>query len=54
MNDPKYKIVGLYEDKKITLDFAADDVEAHTKRAKFAASFSSSWKIKIEPFTENL
>ena len=47
-----YKIIGIYDEKKITLKTVNDEAEAETERKRFAASFSSSWKVMIEPSTE--
>lgn len=47
-----YKIVGIYEDKRVTLKTVDDEAEAETERRRFAACFSSSWTIKVERSAE--
>lgn len=54
MKTERFKIVGIYEDKKVTLKTVNDEMEAETERSRFASSFSSSWTIKIEKSPEVL
>lgn len=44
----RYKIVGLYDDKKVTLKTVNDEIEAEETRREYAQAFTSSWTIKIE------
>lgn len=52
MKTERYKIVGIYDEKKVTLKTVNDEAEAETERMRFAASFSSSWKVTVEKSTE--
>ncbi len=49
-----YKIVGYFEDKKITLEVVNGEADAERERVRFAKSFSSSWKVQIEKISEVL
>lgn len=46
---PRFKIIAEYDGKRITVDYAADEDEAREKRIRFARTFTSSWKITVEP-----
>lgn len=50
----RYKIVGFYDEKKVTLKTVNDEIEAEETRREYAKSFSSSWSIKIEISEENI
>lgn len=45
----KYKIMAVYDDKRITLKTVNDLDQAREARSYFMKAFSSSWTIEIEP-----
>lgn len=50
----RYKIIGVFDEKRITLEVVNGEAEAETERVRFAKSLSSSWSVQIEKFTEVL